>query len=88
MTGSFGPTTLASAGPSCAPVDRAARHDIDRALVEAHRAGDVDAFSTIVHLYHQELLRHARRALGDSSDIEDLVQEAFLRAYRDRKSVV
>ncbi len=54
----------------------------DRCLVQAHWAGDREAFAGIVELYHGMLLRQARRQLGDPLDAEDAVQDTLLRAYR------
>ena len=54
----------------------------DYNLVTAHRLGDSEAFDLIVRRYHAELTAHARRNLNDAHAAEDIVQEAFLRAYR------
>ncbi|HEY2427876.1 MAG TPA: sigma-70 family RNA polymerase sigma factor, partial [Acidimicrobiales bacterium] len=54
----------------------------DRALVRRHLEGDAGAFGEIVRRYYPSLLGHARRRLGDRRVAEDVVQEAFLRAYR------
>ena len=54
----------------------------DRTDVERVLAGDVDAFATIVHRWNAPLLRLARRFAGDEAVAEEMVQEAFVRAYR------
>lgn len=60
----------------------AARSLDDRRLVELHKAGDEEAFTSIVTAYHRELMSHARRRLHDPRAAEDAVQEALLRAFR------
>lgn len=62
--------------------DLGTRRDRDRALVEAHCAGDPHAFATIVSDHYRVLLAQAERRLGNRSDAEDAVQEAFERAFR------
>ncbi|MFC0082644.1 sigma-70 family RNA polymerase sigma factor [Aciditerrimonas ferrireducens] len=54
----------------------------DRVLVAACRDGDQDAFAELVHRYHDSLCRQARRRLANVVDVDDAVQETFLRAYR------
>jgi RNA polymerase sigma factor (sigma-70 family) len=54
----------------------------DRRLVEAHRAGDPDAFAEIVQTHYASLLAYARRRLRHDQDAEDAVQETLLRAFR------
>lgn len=60
----------------------AARSVDDRRLVDLHKAGDEEAFASIVTAYHRELMSHARRRLHDPRAAEDAVQEALLRAFR------
>lgn len=54
----------------------------DRALVEAHQAGDRDAFTEIVRRHYRALFAQALRSLGSPAEAEDAVQEAFERSYR------
>ena len=59
-----------------------ARRGRDRALIEAHCAGDEAAFPVIVGAHYRALLTQAHRRLGSRVEAEDAVQETFERAYR------
>jgi len=54
---------------------------LDAAAVALVRAGDRDAFRSIVDRYSQMLFRVAYRITGNDADAEEVVQETFLRAY-------
>ena len=54
----------------------------DSELVERVRAGDDDAFRLIVERHSRVLFRSAYRIVGNSADADDVVQETFMRAYR------
>jgi RNA polymerase sigma-70 factor (ECF subfamily) len=54
----------------------------DDALVARARAGDPDAFRRLVERHSRPVFRLAWRMTGNEQDAEDVVQEAFLRAYR------
>jgi len=54
----------------------------DRQLVLLHLQGDPDAFSIIAENHYGELTARARSLLGPHGEIEDAVQETFLRALR------
>lgn len=51
-------------------------------LVDAARSGDRAAFESLVRLTSPETYTLARRLCGNSDDAADVVQEAYLRAYR------
>ncbi len=54
----------------------------DAALVRRVLTGDIEAFSLLVDRHHARCLRVATHLLGSPDDAEDVVQDAFLRAYR------
>ncbi len=54
----------------------------DAAVVSRARAGDSDAFRVLVERHSRSLFRLAFRMTGNQQDAEDVVQESFLRAYR------
>jgi RNA polymerase sigma-70 factor, ECF subfamily len=54
----------------------------DEDLVSAAVAGDRVAMASLIRRYDQLLYRTARSILKDDSEAEDVVQEAFLLAYR------
>jgi RNA polymerase sigma-70 factor (ECF subfamily) len=49
--------------------------------VEALKAGDREAFAAMVDEYSPKLYKLALRMLGDQLEAEDVLQEAFLKAY-------
>ncbi|MCM8730780.1 RNA polymerase sigma factor [Hephaestia sp. GCM10023244] len=54
----------------------------DDDLLRRARAGDRDAFSTIMTRGNQRLFRIARSVVGNDSEAEDVLQESYLRAFR------
>src|ERR1700742_3509396 len=54
----------------------------DLAFVTKARAGDADAYRVLVERHSRTLFRMAFRMTGNEQDAEDVVQESFLRAYR------
>jgi RNA polymerase sigma-70 factor (ECF subfamily) len=54
----------------------------DATFVARARSGDADAFRVLVERHSRALFRLAFRMTGNEQDAEDVVQESFLRAYR------
>lgn len=50
-------------------------------LVASARVGDLRAFEELVRRYAPRILRLAIRVVGNEADAEDVLQEAFLKAY-------
>lgn len=50
--------------------------------VDLARHGDEDAFAALVRAHQDQLYRVALRMTGDPHDAQDVVQEAFLRAWQ------
>jgi RNA polymerase sigma factor (sigma-70 family) len=53
----------------------------DGALVDLARTGDVAAYETLVRRYQDLAQRTAHAILGSGTDMDDAVQEAFVKAY-------
>ena len=51
------------------------------ALVQAAKAGDVGAFEDLVKRYDRNVFRIAQHITQNREDAEDVVQDAFLKAY-------
>jgi RNA polymerase sigma-70 factor (ECF subfamily) len=54
----------------------------DEELVARATAGDLDSFNQLVARWERPIYALAYRTLGREEDARDVVQEAFLRAYR------
>jgi len=66
--------------PNDMPVN--SNRELDRVLVERAQAGDKKAFGLLVEKYHRKLGRLVSRMVRDQAEVEDVVQEAFIKAYR------
>lgn len=55
--------------------------DLDQ-LTDAARGGDHEAFDELVRRTHADTFTLARRLVSDEEDARDVVQEAYLRAFR------
>lgn len=56
--------------------------DIDRLLVERAQRGEKHAFDLLVQKYQRKLARLLSRFVRDPAEVEDVSQEAFIKAYR------
>lgn len=56
--------------------------EIDQVLVERAQSGDKQAFGLLVEKYQRKLGRLLSRMIRDPAEVEDVVQEAFIKAYR------
>jgi len=56
--------------------------EIDLLLVERVREGDKQAFGLLVDKYRRKLIRLLSRMVRDPDGVEDIAQEAFIKAYR------
>jgi RNA polymerase sigma-70 factor (ECF subfamily) len=54
----------------------------DATFVARARTGDSDAFRVLVERHSRALFRLSFRMTGNQQDAEDVVQESFLRAYK------
>ncbi len=54
----------------------------EEALIQAARAGDLEAFNSLVLMHQDRVYNLAYRVLGDQAGAEDAAQEAFILAYR------
>jgi RNA polymerase sigma-70 factor (ECF subfamily) len=56
--------------------------EADQILVSRVQAGDQAAFNVLVLKYQRRVLRLVSRIVRDPAEVEDVVQEAFIKAYR------
>jgi len=56
--------------------------EIDRQLVTRAQQGDKQAFNLLVVKYQRKLARLLSRFIRDPAEVEDVTQEAFIKAYR------
>ncbi|MES2500578.1 MAG: RNA polymerase sigma factor RpoE [Pseudomonadota bacterium] len=60
----------------------AGNRELDQVLVERAQQGDKKAFGMLVEKYHRKLGRLLSRMIRDQAEVEDVVQESFIKAYR------
>ncbi|MFT5117663.1 MAG: RNA polymerase sigma-70 factor (ECF subfamily) [Kiritimatiellia bacterium] len=56
--------------------------DADQLLVERVQQGDKRAFDLLVLKYQHKIIAVVHRYVRESADVNDVVQEAFIKAYR------
>lgn len=67
--------------PSPTPSQMSDR-EIDQQIVERVQRGDKQAFGLLVAKYQRKLARLLSRLIRDPAEVEDIVQESFIKAYR------
>jgi RNA polymerase sigma-70 factor (ECF subfamily) len=55
----------------------------EEGLVARAQTGDAEAFAELVERYERKIYRLARHITGNDEDAEDVLQEAFLKAYEN-----
>lgn len=66
-------TTTAALGPAA---------DVGRDVVDRARSGDQEAFAALIKHYDPGLRSLAYRILGDRDQMDDALQEAYVKAFR------
>lgn len=56
--------------------------DADQLLVDRVKSGDQQAFNLLVRKYERKVFRLISRLVRDPAEVEDVAQEAFIKAYR------
>jgi RNA polymerase sigma-70 factor, ECF subfamily len=54
----------------------------DQQLIEQTLSGNAEAFGQLVRRYQDQLFTSLRHVMGSPDDAEDVVQDAFVQAYR------
>jgi RNA polymerase sigma-70 factor (ECF subfamily) len=62
--------------------DAMSERDIDAELVARVQRGDKKAFDLLVLKYQRKIMRLLSRMIRDQAEVEDVAQEAFIKAYR------
>jgi RNA polymerase sigma-70 factor, ECF subfamily len=60
----------------------AENRELDQVLVARAQQGDKKAFGLLVEKYNRKLGRLLSRMIRDQAEVEDVVQESFIKAYR------
>lgn len=61
---------------------RMGEHNVDQELVERVQKGDKKAFDILVLKYQHKLVKLISRYIRDASEVQDVAQESFIKAYR------
>jgi RNA polymerase sigma-70 factor (ECF subfamily) len=76
----YTPSVKQTQAGSKAPM--AGEREIDQELVTRAQRGDTAAFGMLVEKYQRKLARLLSRLIRDPAEVEDVVQESFIKAYR------
>lgn len=58
----------------------------DEEIVLRVQKGDSEIFGVLVDRYEKKLLRYGKKFLAHPEDVQDIVQDVFIRAYRNIQS--
>ena len=58
----------------------------DEQIAKHAQAGDMESFGILVERYKAKLMRYGNKLLFNRGDVEDIVQEVFIKVYRNLKS--
>jgi RNA polymerase sigma-70 factor (ECF subfamily) len=58
------------------------QQQVDQALIERVQQGDKTAFDVLVRKYQNRVVKVIARYIRDQSEVYDVAQEAFIKAYR------
>lgn len=58
----------------------------EQEIIARCRKGDVDAFEVLVKMYQGKMFNIAYRITGDADDAAEVMQDAFVSAYRNLKT--
>lgn len=58
----------------------------DEYIAKKVQAGDVDAFGELMHRYEAKLKRYGHKFLSGTEEIDDLVQDVFIKTYENIQS--
>ncbi len=61
----------------------AAPNDSDESIVARVTNGDTDAYGVLMHRYEDKLLRYVVYLIHDSATAHDVVQETFIKTYKN-----
>jgi RNA polymerase sigma-70 factor (ECF subfamily) len=61
-------------------------NETDEEIALRVQGGDTEAFGLLVERYEAKLIRYGGKFLPDRADIDDLVQDIFIRAYENIQS--
>ncbi len=65
---------------------RLTEREIDQALVERVQQGDKKAFDMLVLKYQHRIIKLVARFIRNGDEVQDVAQEAFIKAYRALKN--
>ncbi|MHA1211225.1 MAG: RNA polymerase sigma factor, partial [Candidatus Heimdallarchaeota archaeon] len=58
----------------------------DEEIARLVQSGNIDIFGEIVNRYEEKIKRYGRKFLSGIQDIEDIVQDVFLKTYENIQS--